>query len=364
MSAQAPGLVVGSWTLYGFAIFIVLWRMASRRMLFGSFRKFQLDDYLMMLCVLTFTGVVVSSNKVAVYGSNYADDSEIATWSAQEKANARIGSKLLIVLEECMMTTVWLVKACLLLLYGRLTAGLGESYAVRIVAVYCAVGYVVVQILYFGVWCRPFHAYWEVPVPDDQPQCKTYRHHMITMTAFHVSSDLLMLLIPVPLIARTNLPMQRKVVLCFVFGLGLAVVLVAILNRYYNFTETNSYVFLIWYNGEASTAIMVANIPFSWTLLRKIFSLDAWSVSRKRSQNASAHPTGTTAEDRSTQRHSQYRSLHGLDATESTERITGDKSGHVSLRDLARSGDLSGGKASVRSETTDLERGLEYPGQD
>lgn len=49
-------------------------------------------------------------------------------------------------------------------------------------------------------------------------QCKTYRHHMITMTAFHVSSDLLMLLIPVPLIARTNLPMQRKVVLCGVFS--------------------------------------------------------------------------------------------------------------------------------------------------
>lgn len=145
--------------------------------------------------------------------------------------------------------------------------------------------------------------------------------------------------------------------------------LVAILNRYYNFTETNSYIFLIWYNGEASTAVMIANIPFCWTLLRKIFSLDAWSASRKRSQNASARPNGTngtngtTADDRSAPtRRSQYPSLHGLDITESTERITGDKSGHVSLRNLSRSGDLSRGKASVRSEVMDLERGVRYPG--
>lgn len=58
---------------------------------------------------------------MAVYGSNYADDSDIATWTPHEKADARIGSIMLIVLEECMINTVWLVKACLLLLYARLT---------------------------------------------------------------------------------------------------------------------------------------------------------------------------------------------------------------------------------------------------
>ena len=110
---------------------------------------------------------------------------------------------------------------------------------------------------------------------------------MITVTVFHVSSDLLMLLIPAPMIARARLPMVRKVILVIIFSLGLLVVLVAILNRYYNFTIINSYIFLIWYNGEASTAVMVANIPFCWTLLRNVFSLDAWTNSSRRSRNAS-----------------------------------------------------------------------------
>lgn len=75
----------------------------------------------MLTAQLTFTGVVVSSNEVAILGSNYATDSEIAGWNTQQKADAVVGSKMLIVLEECMLATVWLVKACLLILYARLT---------------------------------------------------------------------------------------------------------------------------------------------------------------------------------------------------------------------------------------------------
>lgn len=322
---------------------ILFCRMASRRILFGTFRKFQLDDHLMLLCVLTFTGVVVSSNEVAILGSNYATDSEIAGWNTQQKADAVVGSKMLIVLEECMLATVWLVKACLLILYARLTSGLTESYAVRAVSVYCVVGYVVIQILYLGVWCRPVDMYWAVPVPPDKGQCMSYRHHMITTAAFHVSSDLMILLIPVPLIARTKLPLRRKIVLCCVFGLGLAVVLVAILNRYYNFTESNSYIFLIWYNGEASTAVMIANIPFCWTLLRTIFSLDAWGGTKKRSQTGSSANfggiLGMASKNRSTRRHSLLPSIHG-------------DSG-VGLRELSKI------KVNILTEDTRLERDID-----
>ncbi|KIH92812.1 hypothetical protein SPBR_02887 [Sporothrix brasiliensis 5110] len=287
MAKHLPGLLPGSWALWSIGMATVFARFLSRRLALGSWRKLQLDDYLMALCVLTFTGVTVCSNQVGISGSNYASDAEIATWSPAETRDAEWGSKMLLALEECMMATVWLVKACLLILYGRLTSGLTEAFAVKVVAIYCAVGYVVVQILYLGVWCRPIDDYWAVPVPEGHEQCKTYLHHMITVTVFHVSSDLLMLLVPVPMIARAKLPLLRKIILCGIFSLGLLVVLVAILNRYYNFTVANSLVFLIWYNGEASTAVMVANIPFCWTLLRRLFALDAWGMSSRRSRSTS-----------------------------------------------------------------------------
>lgn len=43
-----------------------------------------------------------------------------------------------------------------------------ESLAVRILAVYCALGFLVVEILYLGVWCTPIYMYWSLPVPDDK----------------------------------------------------------------------------------------------------------------------------------------------------------------------------------------------------
>jgi hypothetical protein len=104
---------------------------------------------------------------------------------------------------------------------------------------------------------------------------------MITVTVLHVTSDLAMLLIPVPMIAAAHLPLKRKIVLCTVFSLGVVVVIIAILNRYFNFTIDNSLVFLIWYNTEGSAAVMIANLPFCWTLLRKIFSLGTWSGTTK-----------------------------------------------------------------------------------
>lgn len=64
------------------------------------------------------------------------------------------------------------------------SSGLTESYAVRAVSVYCVVGYVVIQILYLGVWCRPVDMYWAVPVPPDKGA--HYTHNPMTSFAWHI----------------------------------------------------------------------------------------------------------------------------------------------------------------------------------
>lgn len=56
--------------------------------------------------------------------------------------------------------TIWLAKACILIMYFRLTKGRAEHFYVKLLAGYTAFGYVLMEILYLGVWCRPFQNYW------------------------------------------------------------------------------------------------------------------------------------------------------------------------------------------------------------
>lgn len=130
------------------------------------------------------------------------------------------------------------------------------------------------EILYFGVWCRPFDNYWALPTPN--PQCDAATNHLITNATLNISSDLIMLGIAFTLFARSHLPWNRKAILCGIFSLGIFVILAAILNKYYSFTHPFGSQWTYWYVRESSTAILVANLPFTWTLLRRIFNLKSF----------------------------------------------------------------------------------------
>jgi hypothetical protein len=76
------------------------------------------------------------------------------------------GSKLVLVVEQSMIMTIWGCKICLLLMYNKLTFGLKQQLAVKIVAGYVVINFIVMEILYLGVWCRPLNNYWKVPVEN------------------------------------------------------------------------------------------------------------------------------------------------------------------------------------------------------
>ncbi|KAK3387350.1 hypothetical protein B0H63DRAFT_431197 [Podospora didyma] len=274
-----PILIIFSWAFWGGAMLAVVCRFVSRALDHRPPSKLQIDDYLMLLTAITLTGLVLTSNQIPDNGTNYVPAGLTEPWSSAEVERARWGSKMLVAMEEFMLSTLWLVKACLLILYFRITAGLKERLAVKVTAVYCAIGFIVIQILYLGIWCQPVSNYWAVPIPEDQPECKSYHHHIVTVTVLHVSSDAAMLCVALPPIIRAQMPLGRKFVLCGVFGLGAVVVVVGVLNRYYDLVEPYSNSFLYWYNAEASTAVMVANVPRCWPLVRRLFSLTPWSTS-------------------------------------------------------------------------------------
>ncbi|KAG6009334.1 hypothetical protein E4U21_002642 [Claviceps maximensis] len=263
-------LLIESWALYGLGVLIVAARLISRRIKLGKWRDLMIDDYLMLFALVNFTGVVVSINEVAKNGSNYMSPEAAAALTPEGVHNAIYGSIMTLLLEIFTLTGTWTIKACLLFLYTRLTRNtLSQQHLlVKIASGYCAITYIVVMLLLLFFWCHPTYEYWAVPVRIDQ--CATYYNHMIFATACNISSDILLLLIPIPIILKTRLPRKRKMILILILGLGVFNILAAILNRYYNFSNPNSYVFLYWYVAEVGVAMVVGNLPLCWPVLRII----------------------------------------------------------------------------------------------
>lgn len=64
----------------------------------------------------------------------------------------------------------------------------------------------------------------------------------------------------------------------------LSQILAAVLNRYYNFSNPNSYVFLYWYVAEVGVGMYVGNLPLCWPVLRLALG------SKGDSSNPSSYP--------------------------------------------------------------------------
>lgn len=273
-------LEVESWTWFALCVFIVGCRLVSRVLLQGSITRLQADDALVILAMCSYTTLIVVINIVAVSSSNLINPADGDVQFTPDVVKKRsYGSKMVVVSEQMQLITIWLIKGCLLIMYGRLTVSTKQNAAVKLVAAYVVIGFIVMEILYLGVWCRPFDQYWAVPTTNTQ--CSAATNHLITNAVLNISSDIFIMAIPMPIFLQARLPLKRKIILCGVFGLGTFSILSAILNKFYSFTEPFGSAWVFWYVRESSTAILTANIPFTWTLLQRTFNIGSFAGSSR-----------------------------------------------------------------------------------
>lgn len=235
---------------------------------------------------MIYTALLVLIQISARHGTNLMDPEDYhRVLSDPKQVRDRIfGSKIVIGLEQCMLFSTWGVKTCMLILYWRITKNLRSNLYIKILSVYVALGFFVIMICYYAVYCRPFSQYWAMPVKN--MQCATYQRYSITQAVFNISSDAIMFAIPIPLLIKAQLQKARKVILLAVMSLGLFTILAAILNKYFNFASPLTTTYQIWYIREASTAIYVANLMCWWPLLRKLFGFKAFSYNSNRGRRA------------------------------------------------------------------------------
>lgn len=187
------------------------------------------------------------------------------------------------------------------------------------------------EVLYLGVWCRPFQDYWAVPTPN--VQCNAATDHLITNTVFNLTSDLAMLVIGFSLFIRSKLPWSRKLILAGIFSLGIFVILAAVLNKYYSFANPFGPQWTFWYIRESSTAMIVANLPFVWTLLRRVFKLQAFDG--EPTQRTVPYHSSRSARGRHTKTDQRYsRTIPKSDVHRSSNKSGSNQDSHNSSIDM------------------------------
>lgn len=231
----------------------------------------------MMFAVVWYTILCVALNKVVSGGgSNLMTDEDIRNLTPEIYKERVEGSKWVFVSEHSFVGAIWSLKTCMLVIYARITEGLHQRRWINWLAIYVGLGFIATELTLFLI-CRPLSNYWAVPTPNYQ--CSSYQHYEIIQGCIHISADVFMLIIAIPLLMKVRVPVRQKLILLFIFGMGAFVIVAAILTKVYCLVPSLiSYIYMNWYFREATVAVLVTNIPLVWSLLRDVFpSLKSWT---------------------------------------------------------------------------------------
>jgi len=263
MEVQVPtvySLLVESSIWFGVVTLVVICRFTSQVILRHSITRFQCDDWLMVFACCTYI--------LVLFGTNY-DEHYNSLSSEQITPDSFKRTGIIIVLaEHAMITTLWSVKGTFLIVYHRLTLLRRLNTVVKAVAIYCALGYIAVVATLYGGFCRPFSEYLEL-VPDNY-ECVSWFKYNILQFTFNVTSDIMILGIPIALVSTSQMRLQKKILLSAVFAVGLFVVVCSAFTKYYIFAFPSVEFWIPWYVREASTAVIVGNLYLIMPLLRKV----------------------------------------------------------------------------------------------
>ncbi|OJJ33943.1 hypothetical protein ASPWEDRAFT_173377 [Aspergillus wentii DTO 134E9] len=242
----------------------VVARMISR---FWYVRKAGWDDLMIVVSLMTnfvlYAFIVVQVNTGLGEPENTLSPSELRT---QLKA--------LWLTIPFYNLTLTLTKISMALLYRRLF----PTTRYRIVTLA-----IIILITITGLWmtisafvfCIPIAAFWDPNLGDN---CLSERVVWCLNASIQITTDLVIVVLPMPVITRLRLPKRQKWALVFVFGLGffvcaMSIVRLVTLVRLVNSTdETRSNALTaLWSSIEADVAIICACLPQLRPLVTRVF---------------------------------------------------------------------------------------------
>ncbi|OOO08004.1 hypothetical protein OAory_01045040 [Aspergillus oryzae] len=261
MDSTAAIVLVGVFGALSQALMVL--RLVMRRC---RGQRLILSDYLTIACI----GLVLARSAFAavilVWGNNHMDR-PVADISSTQIYRRQAGSKLTVVNRLVYNVYLWLQKAVVLLLCQRILAGLPwPERIIRACWALLVASFAAVQITTF-VDCRPLHLYWQV-MPDPG-SCVEAHTQLVTLISMNISTDTMLMLLPMPWLLRVKTSWTRRLQLVGLFAIGLLLIAIAIV-RLPSFDDNTSQLNRnTWGSVEEFLAAFVANVPTLYTLRRR-----------------------------------------------------------------------------------------------
>ncbi|RLL96873.1 hypothetical protein CFD26_105499 [Aspergillus turcosus] len=278
-----------AWAEYGIGIVILLGRIFARWKVVGV-KNWQGDDYFAIVSIFFFTAELTMLELIGQHGANIGlTAAQRASMTPEQVKSIVIGSKCLLAGWVCYTTLIWCLKACMLFFYNRLTLGLVQQKLVKVSAVLCLCTYVAVMLTIL-FHCHPIQKHWQIN-PDPGGNCTVDRINYIVLAVTNVSTDAILVSIPVPLLAKVRLELRRKLVIGLLLCGGIFIMCATLLRCILSLKDIDSInTSTIWAIRETFVAIIAVNAP----CIKPLFSTSVWLGSSKDPSSKNAQRFGAS----------------------------------------------------------------------
>ncbi|PLB35332.1 uncharacterized protein BDW47DRAFT_128265 [Aspergillus candidus] len=269
------------WLLYTIGVTLTLLRTYAR-VRAGAIGHLRAEDFLVWAGIIFYTAQTALAYSVGNVARGLANngltDAQRSTLSydSLEYQLRVIGSKIQVAGWTTYSVLIGLLKLSMLAFYIRLTEGLGYRYRGPVyVGFALVIGTMLISIITIFTACRPFHRYWQIN-PDPGNACQAAVSTPVVWASFasNVSTDIYLILIPIPMLWISRLKLLKKVTTTIVFGAGLFVLVCAILKSVFVLTDPVNGAQLAgeWGTRETFAAVVTTNLPMIFHFLRPLLS--------------------------------------------------------------------------------------------
>ncbi|OHE97032.1 CFEM domain-containing protein [Colletotrichum orchidophilum] len=231
--------------------------------------RFEADDWIMMFCGVIFTVFVVLGQLAGAVA--FGED----IWMVQPD-ELTLGLKLFFVDESFYLACLGLTKISVLFFYLRIFPNKSFRWATYATMAYIIISTTVVLLMQI-FQCIPFEYNWLGWKGDFGPyHCLNINTLAFVAAGLSISHDMIILLLPLPLLWHLNTSRRTKMGIFFMFSLGVFILITSCirlryivsftrsLNPTWDFTDP-----LIWSGLEASVSMIVVCLPALRVLLKR-----------------------------------------------------------------------------------------------
>ncbi|KAI1110404.1 hypothetical protein F5Y14DRAFT_465674 [Nemania sp. NC0429] len=275
--AAASAFTIQLWTLYGVGVLTTTLRTYARINAVGV-KGLQFDDFAIWLAILFYTVQTVLGFSVGNLAHGLANNSltdaqrlSLSPESAEYQQRV-IGSKIQLAGWGSYSLLMCFLKLCVLGFYIRLTEGLGRRYRIQIrVGFVLVIGTFVASTFAIFLTCIPFDHNWQInPNPGNHCQPAIASAVVWTCYAANITTDIYLILIPLPMLCSSSLKLSKKLASSLVLGAGIFILVCATLKTAFvvAYPIDGAQLAGEWGTREAFVAVITTNLPMIFPLIK------------------------------------------------------------------------------------------------